>query len=195
MKNIKLFALLLFVGSVAAHPQGLLDRFLYKRIENALIGVPGVGIAKILKPSENELIDKLPEYKLAKTPMPFGHHCHFTAAGIAKAAAALVALRCNMIEALAKNYKTRGTSMLPYVQVRNTVLAATGHDIFKDYVVDTVQDVITDRLPESITERKVHPALKWVAAKAGNAALGFAYDRTAGRLVKVGLIRFAGIKI
>jgi hypothetical protein len=195
MNTIKLFALLLFVGSVAAHPQGLLDRFLYKRLENATVGTPAFPVIKILKPGENELIDKLPEYKLAKIPMPFGHHCHLTAAGIAKVAASLVALRCNMIEALVKNHKTSGASRLPRAQVRKAVLAATGHDIFKDYVVDTVQDVITDRLPESITERKVHPALKWVAAKAGNAALGFAYDRTAGAAIKAGLIRFAGIKI
>lgn len=192
MKFAKLLLLSLFVGSIVAHPQGLLERFVYKPVENNVVGIPPA--IKIFIPSENELIDKLPEYKLAKIPMPFGHHRHLTAAGIAKVCTSLVALRLNMIEALAKNAKKNAAGKLTPMQVRNTVLAATVHDMVKDYVVDTVQDAITDRLPESITERKVHPALKWVAAKAGNAALAVVYDKTAGVVIKALLLN-ANIKI
>lgn len=195
MKNTKLLLLSLFVGSLVAHPQGLMDRLLWQNVER--LAGKGALVVRTFKVNENALIDMLPEYKLAKIPLPKGEHTHITAGSVAKVAAFLGALKLNINEAIAKAVKRQSDGVVsPGVKtvIRNRVLLQTGLDVVKDYAVDAVQDKITDNLPESITERKVHPAIKWAAAQAGNAALGVAYDATAGRVIKAGFKHF-GVRI
>ncbi len=195
MKNITLFILLSCAGSLAAHPQGIMDRLVWQNAER--LAGKGALLVRTFKINENALIDMLPEYKLAKIPLPKGEHTHITAGTVAKVAAFLGALKLNINEAIAKAVKSQSDGVLfpgQKTAIRNKVLLQTGLDVVKDYAVDAVQDKIADSLPESITERKVHPAIKWAAAQAGNAALGVAYDATAGRVIKAGFKHF-GIKI
>lgn len=191
MKFAKLLLLSLFVGSIVAHSQGLMDHLLWQNVER--LAGKGAPVIRTFKINENALIDMLPEYELAKIPLPKGEHTHITTGNIAKVAAFLGALNLNINEAIQKKYSNDLTCE-EKKKVRNKVLLQTGLDVIKDYVVDAVQDKITNNLPESITERKVHPVIKWAAAQAGNAALGVVYDATAGRVIKAGFQRF-GIKV
>lgn len=191
MKHAKLLLLSLFVGSLVAHPQGLIDRLLWHRVER--LAGKGAPVVRTFKLNDNALIDMLPEYELAQIPLPKGEHTHVTAATVAKVTAFLVALKLNINEAITKAAKRNSGETLSSslkTHIRNKVLLRTGLDMVKDYVVDGVQDKITDNLPASITERKVHPMIKWAAAQAGNAALGVAYDATAGRVIKAGFRHF-----
>lgn len=184
MKINILLLLSLFAGSIHAHPQGLMDR-LYKRV--LPVYANHATLVKTFRPSEEDVINLVvPDNNLAKVKI--GHkHYHVTAKDVAKETTKLIVLGLNIRDALAENDKFRNAMHeMKHVVVRKVILD-TVLDRIKDKLVDTAQDAIVDNLPESVTEKNVHPIVKWFAARATGVALGFVYDQTAGRMIHAGL--------
>lgn len=185
MKNTSLLLLTLFCGSVFAHPQGLLDRLILNKVTKALYikSEAAAEAFKILKPSEDDIVNLIVPEKEAKINLPLDQHVHVTTQKSAKYAILAATFGLNVKDELKHKaqkiaeHKTTKNAVVGYV-IRATLL-----DQAKDKIVDIVQDGIVDKLPESITERKVHPALKWVASRFAGAALGYVYDQTAGAVV------------
>lgn len=189
MKAMKLLLLSLFCGSIMAHPAGLLDRYVYHHLPNR---VRKNALFKLLKPSEQDIIAQvLPEEK--DVHLSENTHVHVPVQNIANKMALVGAFVANVHDALSKKAQLISEGETTRFHVVTKVAIETGLDIVKDVAVDTVQDTIVDNLPDSVRELKLHWTLKYAANKVVAAALGCAYDRTAGKVINFGLSR-VGLK-